>query len=549
MADTSRTIAFAADIAKRYGISSLEPLLSSCRALVGEQALNVAVFGRFKAGKSSFLNQLFGRSILPFGVIPVTSVVTEIGYGEEERAQVLYSDGRTEAVSTAAISEYIAESNNPENRRRVSLVRVDLPSLGRFRGVRFVDTPGLESVLGHNTETSRGWLPNVGLGIVAVGVDPPLSQRDVELIRDLGRYTPNIWLLLTKVDMLDSDERAQVEDYVRAQLDRYSGGSIPILQYSIRPGFEPLRQDFERTLTAEAVDRSAEQRRAVLVRKTETLLQECAAYLAVALKSAEAADSEKRLLKRKVLGEKGALDDTNLALRLVVRHATANMRAQYDKLLEKRERELTEELTAEFVGRFPAWTRSFRKAARGFEGWLEPRITEEIRQTSDEYRENFIEPLDRVGRLLSQSLQDFRNRISERTMNTLGVPLPTSEVAIAAEIPRSPDIRIGRLFDHEWEMISFMIPMAVVKGIVENHFRRTLANAVFTNVSRLAAQWEHVVGAALRQMENEAVHRLAGLIASIEHLLESEGQTAPNIRQDAESIEQLRGALSEPHSH
>jgi len=45
---------------------------------------------------------------------------------------------------------------------------------------------------------------------VAVGVDPPLSQHDIELIRNLSRYTPNISLLLTKVDVLDEGERVQV---------------------------------------------------------------------------------------------------------------------------------------------------------------------------------------------------------------------------------------------------------------------------------------------------------------------------------------------------
>jgi len=43
-----------------------------------------------------------------------------------------------------------------------------LPALARFRGIRFVDTPGLESVLSHNTDASLEWLPNAGLAIVAV---------------------------------------------------------------------------------------------------------------------------------------------------------------------------------------------------------------------------------------------------------------------------------------------------------------------------------------------------------------------------------------------
>ena len=147
-------IRLAGDIALRYRLASLQPLLESCRAFAAEDTLNVAVLGRFKAGKSSFLNHLLGLPLLPVGVIPVTSVVTEILYGPREHAEVRYADGRCETILIAEIADFIDESRNPENRRKVSLVRIELPSAGRFRGLRFVDTPGLESVLAYNTDAS-----------------------------------------------------------------------------------------------------------------------------------------------------------------------------------------------------------------------------------------------------------------------------------------------------------------------------------------------------------------------------------------------------------
>ena len=49
-----------------------------------QDEIGVAVLGRFKAGKSSFLNDFLGRGILPVGV-PVTAVVTEIRYGAREQ--------------------------------------------------------------------------------------------------------------------------------------------------------------------------------------------------------------------------------------------------------------------------------------------------------------------------------------------------------------------------------------------------------------------------------------------------------------------------------
>jgi hypothetical protein len=43
--------------------------------------------------------------------------------------------------------------------------------------LRFVDLPGLESALAHNTQAVVNWLPNVGLALVAISVDPPSLNR------------------------------------------------------------------------------------------------------------------------------------------------------------------------------------------------------------------------------------------------------------------------------------------------------------------------------------------------------------------------------------
>ena len=88
------TLDLATEVAARYDISDLSGLLASARALSGGEEISVAVLGRFKAGKSSFLNHFLGRSFLPVGVVPVTSVVTKIRYGVHEEARVHHQDGR-----------------------------------------------------------------------------------------------------------------------------------------------------------------------------------------------------------------------------------------------------------------------------------------------------------------------------------------------------------------------------------------------------------------------------------------------------------------------
>ena len=153
-------------------------------------------------------------------------------------------------------------------------------------------------------------MPNVGLALVAVGVDPPLSQHDIELIRKLGRYTPNISLLLTKIDLLGESERSQVEDFVRRQLARYWDRPVSVFPYSTRPGFEHLRAHIDQELLSGTRAEAAGHHATILRHKIDSLLGECSEYLSLALKAAERDESGRERLRQDLIGEKEYFDDT-----------------------------------------------------------------------------------------------------------------------------------------------------------------------------------------------------------------------------------------------
>jgi GTP-binding protein EngB required for normal cell division len=543
----TRVLDLAGELIARYKIAALEDFIESCRAFAGEKTLNIAVFGRFKAGKSSFLNHLVGKPVLPVGVIPVTSVITRIEFGPRETAEVRFLDGRIEAISPAQVGDFVSEAANPSNVKQAAVVQIELPEMERYRGISFVDTPGLESVFAHNSDASMEWLPNAGLALVAVGVDPPLSRHDIDLIRSLSHYTPNISLLLTKVDLLEEDERSQVEAFVHEQLARHWNGSVQVLPYSVRPGFEHLRAQLEERLLSPVHAESDKQRAGVLLHKADALLGECGDYLNIALKAAQSADSEREQLQQSIFvqqGEKEFSGDVRATVQLIARHAAATTRATFEEILRKDEAPVRERLLAELDQAFPAWTRSLKTAMDKFEDWLHSSVAREMAACSRQHRGEFLEPARSISRQLSQSLQDFRNRLSERTLAVLGVPLRTTQMELQTADPRSPDIRVSKIFDHNWELVSFAAPMTLWKGVVKRHFERTVADAVFMNLSRLASQWEEIVNAALFSLEKDAIGRLDSLIVTIETLLASVGQEAPRIRADLDRIDSLTDRVS-----
>ena len=70
--------------------------LAAARARVAEDRFNLVVLGEFKRGKSTLINALLRRNVLPTGVVPLTSVVTTIAAGEDDRLRIYFEDGREE---------------------------------------------------------------------------------------------------------------------------------------------------------------------------------------------------------------------------------------------------------------------------------------------------------------------------------------------------------------------------------------------------------------------------------------------------------------------
>ena len=437
-ANLKAATSLAAEVIECFGLSDLSSLLRAVELQQEKQDLNVALLGRFKAGKSSFLNDLIGKPLLPVGVVPVTAVVTEVIYGEQERADIVFLDGQTRSVPTSEIKSYISESDNPQNVKRVEDVRVFLPSLIRYRGIRFVDTPGLESIFEHNTEASLSWTPNVDMAVVAIGVDPPLTQQDITLIEKLYQYTPNVSVLLTKVDTLTDSEQKKVEQFINSRLLERFGAPISIFPYSIKSGYEHLRKRFEEDKILCSLASAHDQHRAVLTRKLTTLLRSAEDYLQLTEKAADRTASEREELREQVLGSKEFLADQKLQLQLLAKHAAGKTRGAIDSYLQQNTRKaLEQKLNERLRGELPGWHGSFSKVLGAFERWLRRQLTEELAAISAEHQGAFCEPLKSVQAQCQRNLQSFRDQLSDRVMRLFGTPLRTAK-------PKSKCRRLAR---------------------------------------------------------------------------------------------------------
>lgn len=136
-----------------------EQLISNC--------FNLVILGQFKRGKTTLINSLIGKEILPSSVVPLTSVVTILKYSEEVSCVVSMEDGNEKKIRIEELPDYVTEKGNPKNIRGVRCARIGYPSPFLEKGILLVDTPGVGSTFLHNTETTYEFFRSSGCGIVS----------------------------------------------------------------------------------------------------------------------------------------------------------------------------------------------------------------------------------------------------------------------------------------------------------------------------------------------------------------------------------------------
>lgn len=174
----------------------------------------VLLLGCFSSGKSTLLNALLGRRVLPVKVNPCTPILTEVTWGDEPSVTVKRVDGSREDLSLEAfIDGYQLRTASSED-AGVELddrfgdidratIAYPLPLLRN--GVVLLDTPGLDD---DDVRTARtlSSLPDADAVIVVLSATRFLTELERRTLRRdlLPLGLTNLFFPVTMVDLLDA---------------------------------------------------------------------------------------------------------------------------------------------------------------------------------------------------------------------------------------------------------------------------------------------------------------------------------------------------------
>ncbi len=195
---------------------------------------NLVVVGQFKRGKTCLINALLGADILPVSVVPLTSIVTIVVYGETTGAKVFFQNGKAVDIPVESLPEYVTETGNPKNEKEVSEVVVLYPSPYLKDGVRLVDTPGVGSVYIHNTDVAYRYLPKSDAALFLLSTDQPVSSAEIGFLNDVREYAGRIFFLLNKTDYLSGQDVDSALLFAKEALEQIMGPDIRIFPISAK---------------------------------------------------------------------------------------------------------------------------------------------------------------------------------------------------------------------------------------------------------------------------------------------------------------------------
>lgn len=289
----------------REQIAALRDRLDTAR-------LRVLVAGEAKRGKSTLINALLGRAVLPTGVTPLTAVATTVRYGDDPHVEVRFSDGHEEKQPMSALADLVTERGNPGNRRQIAAVTAYLDAPLLARGVELVDTPGTGSVFAWDTAAAHKALETMDAAVFVLTADPPVSAAERDLYAKVADLSVATFTVLNKADHLDQAGLAETAEFTGRVLAEASAGKAApgrIYPLSARAaldggdqGFDAFASDFTAYLAGQRVTDLRSSAAAQARRIARSLLDEVAlTRRAAQLTAGDAADRVDRFGAR--LGE------------------------------------------------------------------------------------------------------------------------------------------------------------------------------------------------------------------------------------------------------
>lgn len=225
------------DVAQKLGMTERSIQLNNAWQRLQDDHFNLVVVGMFSRGKSTFVDALLGRRILPTSKKPTTAVISKIIYGDIPKYVLHFKDNTVadKVLSEDEFRSLTAPKSVDKNDKqqvqetlkqqdeldKISEAEIAYPLVLCKNGVDLVDTPGMNDVNKTRIELTYQYLHQADAVIMLLAADQMLSISEVEFLKEriLSRQIKDVFYIINRKDALSGpEEEAKVIAFAQKNL-------------------------------------------------------------------------------------------------------------------------------------------------------------------------------------------------------------------------------------------------------------------------------------------------------------------------------------------
>jgi len=182
----------------------LEKLCDVALDVVKRDKIEVVFVGKLSTGKTTIINALLGKDLLPTGIGTITKSITTILKSDENKLEVIYDNGVSEFYSLSDVEVV----NQKPHLKALNVHLVDFP----FSSIVFIDTPGFDELKQDLENLTLSRIPTADAVIFVLDITKGLTKKDKEFFDDyvIKFLRDKIFIVFNKLDIV-KDEVSDAE--------------------------------------------------------------------------------------------------------------------------------------------------------------------------------------------------------------------------------------------------------------------------------------------------------------------------------------------------
>lgn len=195
------------------------------------EKFTLVVVGEFSRGKSTFVNAMLGKKVLPSSKRPTTNIISKIVYADKSAYEIFLKDGKSKNLTEEEFKNIKAQAEeDPSNilkfksfiKKEEDFSKIDYAIIGQplafcQNGVEVVDTPGTNDLNIGRMEITYNYLNRADAAVLLLNATQALTRSELDFLKEriLGNQIKDIFVVINFKDELSPAEEIKVKNYVR----------------------------------------------------------------------------------------------------------------------------------------------------------------------------------------------------------------------------------------------------------------------------------------------------------------------------------------------